>query len=121
MLLVNNPTDAPVANELSLREAIIQANTDAAAGISDTIDFDPSLGSSTIDLTQGPLELSGAGTAAITIDGSSPSTPLAISGSNSSNIFQIDNDVHVVLTDLTIENGTTPITAAPSSMPASSR
>ena len=60
-LLVNNPTDAHVADETSLREAIVQANTDAAAGTSDTITFDPSLGSSTINLTQGQLELSGAG------------------------------------------------------------
>ena len=105
-LLVNNPTDVPVANEMSLREAIVQANTDAAAGISDTIDFDPSLGSSTIDLTQGTLELSGAGTGTITIDGSSPSTPLTISGVNTSSVFQIDSGVQAVLTNLTIEHGT---------------
>ena len=62
-LLVTNPTDGPIANETSLREAIVQADTDAAAGISDTIGFDASLGSSTIDLTQGQLELSGDGEA----------------------------------------------------------
>ena len=71
-LLVNNPTDTAVAAELSLRQAVAQANTDAAAGIADTIAFNPSLGSQTITLTQGQLELSGAGTGTITIDGSSP-------------------------------------------------
>ena len=79
VLVVNNGTDAPVSNELSLRQAIALANADAAAGISDTIAFDASLGSSTIKLTQGQLELSGAGAGTITIDGSSPSTPIALS------------------------------------------
>ncbi len=33
-LVVNNPTDTAVAAELSLRQAVAQANTDAAAGTS---------------------------------------------------------------------------------------
>ena len=74
-IVVNNPTDTAVAAELSLRQAVAQANIDAAAGISDTITFDPSLGGQTINLTQGQLELSGAGTGTITIDGSSPEHP----------------------------------------------
>lgn len=103
-LLVNNLTDAPMAHETSLREAIVQANTDAAAGISDTIAFDASLGSSTIKLTQGPLELSGAGTGTITIDGSSPSTPIALSAVGSS-VFLIDGGVSAVLTNLKMVGG----------------
>ena len=80
VLVVNNGTDAAVSDELSLRQAIAQANTDAAAGTSDTITFDPSLGGQTIMLAQGQLELSGAGTGTITIDGSSPSTPVTLDG-----------------------------------------
>jgi RHS repeat-associated protein len=105
VLVVNNDTDAPVANELSLRQAVAQANTDAAAGISDTIDFDPSLGSSTIVLTQGQLELSGAGTGTITIDGSSPSTPITISGNSVSRVFQVDGGVQAVFQNINIEGG----------------
>ena len=51
-LVVNNPTDTAVAAELSLRQAVAQANLDAAAGTSDTITFDSSLGSQTITLTK---------------------------------------------------------------------
>src|SRR5258708_671731 len=58
-LFVNNGTDAHVDNQLSLREAVAIANMDAAAGTSDAIAFDASLGSHTITLTQGQLELSG--------------------------------------------------------------
>ena len=104
-LLVNNPTDAHVADETSLREAIAVANADAAAGTSDTITFDPSLGSSTINLTQGPLELSGAGAGTITIDGSSPSTPIALMDAAHSRVFVIDSGVNAVLTNLTMQGG----------------
>jgi hypothetical protein len=104
-IVVNNPTDAAVANETSLRQAITTANTDAAAGQSDTIVFDASLGSHTITLTQGPLHLSGAGAGIITIDGSSPSTPLTVSGNNALALFQIDAGVQAVLTNLNLEDG----------------
>ena len=104
-LVVNNPTDTAVAAELSLRQAVAQANTDAAAGTSDTITFDPSLGSHTITLTQGQLELKGAGSGTITIDGSSPSTPLTIDGGSAGRIFQIDSGVQAVLTNLVLQDG----------------
>ncbi len=104
-LIVNNPTDAHVANETSLREAIVLANTDAAAGTSDTITFDASLGSHTITLTQGQLELSGAGAGTITIDGSSPSTPVTLEAIHGIRVFQIDSGVQAVITNLNIENG----------------
>ena len=104
-LLVNNPTDAHVGNETSLREAVVQASTDAAAGKSDTIAFDARLGSSTINLTQGQLELSGAGAGTITIDGSSPSTPITVSAAFGSRVFQIDSGVNAVLTNLSMLGG----------------
>ena len=80
VLTVNNPTDSAVANELSLRQAVTQANVAAAAGTSDTIAFDASLGGQTLQLTQGQLELSGAGGGTITIDGSTPSSPITLDG-----------------------------------------
>lgn len=76
VLTVNNPTDTAVTGELSLRQAVAQANLDAAAGQSDTIAFAASLGSQTISLTQGSLELTGAGGGTITLDGSAPASPL---------------------------------------------
>src|SRR4051794_34898534 len=54
-LTVDNPLDVHVANLTSLREAIVRANADAAAGTSDTIVFDSKLGSGTIHLDQGQL------------------------------------------------------------------
>ncbi|MGA2255400.1 MAG: choice-of-anchor Q domain-containing protein, partial [Thermoguttaceae bacterium] len=105
-LLVNNPTDTEVAGEISLRDAVAQANLDAAAGTSDTITFDPGLGGKTITLAQGQLELSGKATSTITIDGSSPSTPLTINGGGIARIFQIDSGVNVVLTNLNLQDGT---------------
>ncbi len=106
-LVVTNPLDTVVANLVSLRQAVASADTDAAARVSDTITFDPSLGSATITLTQGPLALSGAAGSVITIDGSSPSTPLTISGNNAIGIFQVDSGVQAVFTNLTIEDGKT--------------
>ncbi len=107
-LLVNNPLDAAVANELSLRQAVVAADTDAAAGISDTIVIDPSLGGASISLSQGPLELSGTSSATITIDGSSPSMPLTIDGGRNTGagrIFEVDSGVQVVIQDLNLQNG----------------
>ena len=104
VLVVTNVTDAPVSDALSLRQAIAQANTDAAAGTSDTITFDPSLGGQTIMLTQGQLELSGAGTGTITIDGSSPSTPVTLAAASGDRVFQIDGGVQAVITNLNIES-----------------
>lgn len=104
VFVVNNRSDAAVANALSLRQAVLQANADAAAGISDTVIFDPSLGSSTISLTQGTLELSGAGTGTITIDGGSPSMPVKFAGGASNVLFKIDDGVHAVLANINIAN-----------------
>jgi len=107
-LVVNNGTDSHVDGEFSLREAVGQANTDATDGISDAIQFDPSLSGATIVLTQGPLWLYGAGGGAITIDASGLSSPITVSGNNSSEVFTVGNAGHVVqaaLVGLIIDNG----------------
>ena len=104
VLTVNNPTDTAIANELSLRQAVAQANSDAAAGTSDTIDFDSSLGGQTINLKSVPLELSGAGGGTITIDGSSPSEPITLVGPLNSGPLLVDGGVQAVVTNLNIEN-----------------
>jgi uncharacterized membrane protein len=104
-LIVTNPADQAVTGELSLRQAVAAANADAAAGTSDTIVFEASLGSNTITLTQGVLELSGAGAGTITIDGSSPSTRITLSGSSANGLFQVDKGVQAVLANLNLEQG----------------
>ena len=104
VLTVNNPTDAAVPNELSLRQAVAQANTDAKAGVSDTIGFDASLGSQTITLSQGSLELSGVGAGVITIDGSASSTPITLAGGFGVLPLLVDSGVHAVVTNLKFEN-----------------
>ncbi len=61
--IINDESDGNLtANDLSLREAIEQANLTGAA---DQITFDPGLSGSTLRLTQGELEI----TRAVTIDG----------------------------------------------------
>jgi hypothetical protein len=96
----------------SLRAAIQVANADAAIGISDTINFDSSLAGATITLTQGPLVLSGvsgatgyAGGGTITIDGSSLSTPITISGNNARSIFSVGSFAIAELDNLELVNG----------------
>ena len=79
-LVVNNPTDTAVAAELLPAAGRGPGQPRCGRRHGDTITFDSSLGSKTITLTQGQLVLSGAGAGTITIDGSSPSTPLTISG-----------------------------------------
>jgi hypothetical protein len=90
----------------TLRAAIAQANTDATNGISDIINFDSSLSGATIVLAQGQLELSGAGGGTITIDGSSLSNQLTISGNNASRVFLVDAKVQSEFDNLTITSGT---------------
>jgi uncharacterized delta-60 repeat protein len=108
-LLVTNNLDDGSAG--SLRSAVIQANADAAGGLSDTINFDSSLAGATITLTQGQLELNGATTGGtITIDASNLSSPVAISGTNAiqARVFQVDANTTAVMSGLTIENGNDP-------------
>src|SRR5689334_12587686 len=68
-LHVTTVSDAVSHTGTSLRDAIAQANTDAASGTSDTIDFSGLSGSSTITLVQGSLHLTGAGAGTISISG----------------------------------------------------
>ena len=79
-IVVNNSTDYEVSGEISLRDAVSQANSDAAQGISDTITLDPGLGDRTINLEQGQLEFSaeGPGGGTITLNGSGPGIPLTV-------------------------------------------
>ena len=56
-IVVNNPTDTPVANQIDLRQAIAQANSD---GGGDTIVFSSLFDTpQTITLSGGQLELTG--------------------------------------------------------------
>ena len=98
--VVTTASDAAGHSGESLRDAVAQADAEAALGFSDTITFAPGLGGQTITLAQGQLELKGAGT--ITIDGGGQIT---ISGNNASRVFQVDAGAQAVLKGLTVRNG----------------
>jgi hypothetical protein len=102
-LLVTNTLDDGSSG--SLRAAVIQADADAAAGTSDTINFDANLAGATIVLTQGQLELSGTSNATITIDATSLTSPVIISGNQASRVFQVDAGTGAIVSGMTIENG----------------
>ncbi len=106
-ITVNNASDAHVGGEWSLREALVDANAGSLLGVDVTIDFAAGLAGATIPLSQGALELGqgGAGTGSIAIDGSGLSSPITISGKNTSQIFRIDADVQASLTDLDLTAG----------------
>ncbi len=101
-LLVTTTSDSAGHSGFSLRDAISQANGDAANGLSDLIVFASNLAGQTITLSQGELNLSGAGTGTITIDGAGQMT---ISGNNASSVFAVQSGVQALLQGLTIENG----------------
>jgi fibronectin-binding autotransporter adhesin len=107
IITVSTASDLVGHSGTSLRDAIVRANADAPAGISDTIVFASSLAGATITLAQGQLELSGhaAGGGTITIDGSSLASPLTISGNNTSRVFRVDSGVPAILNDLVIAGG----------------
>ena len=104
--VVDNASDVVDGNygsgNLSLREAIIQAN--AAAG-ADTITFDASLAGQTITLTGGQLTL----TNDLTIDGDvngDNKADIIISGNDASRVFHITGTgTDVELDSLTLTNG----------------
>ena len=100
-LLVATSSDDLSHSGLSLRDAIVDANADAAVGVSATITFDPSLNGAIITLTQGPLELT-AGSGKTTIDGGGQ---IAVSGNNANRVFQVDSRANAVLANLSIEGG----------------
>ena len=87
----------------SLREAILTVNTGAPVGgcsaVSNVISFDPGL-SGTIALTSDLTPLA----ASVSIQGLGAET-LTISGENSFRIFETELDVTVIISDLTLING----------------
>jgi hypothetical protein len=100
-IVVNNPTDTPVANQTDLRQAIAQANSD---GGGDTIVFSSLFDTlRTITLTGGQLELSGT-TAPTTITGPGAEL-LSVSGNNASRVFQVDAHVTASISGLMITGG----------------
>jgi hypothetical protein len=91
----------------SLRSAITQANMDAVSGLSDTINFDPSLAGGTIALAQGKLELSGVpptGTSLIKIDASALAGGVTVDGQQASRILVV-HGATAELDNLTLKNG----------------
>ncbi len=102
-ITVIDSSDPTTLTPGTLRNAVHQANVNAAAGKSDTIVFDPSkMGGSTITLQQGPLELT-KGQAPITITGVGGVT---ISGNHAGLIFRVDPGAQATLAGLTLTGGT---------------
>jgi hypothetical protein len=101
-IVVNNPTDTPVAGQIDLRQAIAQANT----GGDQTITFDPGVFATpqtiTLDPALGQLELSDT-TGTETIMG--PAAGATVSGNNASRVFQVDALVTASISGLTISGG----------------
>ena len=102
-IIVNNPTDTPIAGQTDLRQAIVQANT---AGGDQTITFEKKVFKSpqtiTLDPTQGQLELSDT-TGTETITG--PKAGVTVSGGGLSRVFQVDGMVSASISGLTITGG----------------
>jgi CSLREA domain-containing protein len=109
MIVVNNPTDTPVAGETDLRQAILQAN---ANGGDQTIVFDPTVFQTpqTITLNGSPLELSDT-TGTETITG--PTAGVTVNGGGLTQVFQIDGGVTASLSGLTIAGGNSPSLSPP--------
>jgi hypothetical protein len=100
-IVVNNPTDTPVANETDLRQAIDQAN---AAGGNQTITFDPVVFASAQTITLGgtQLELSDTtGTESII----GPAAGVTVSGNNASRVVKVDANITASISGMTITGG----------------
>jgi hypothetical protein len=101
-LIVSTASDLALHPGTSLRDAINTANTDAAAGVSDTIEFDTVLmGANSITLSQGLLELK-PGTGTTTINGGSSIT---LTGS-ATGAIKVDSGALAVLNGLLISGNT---------------
>src|SRR6516225_7946455 len=100
-IVVNNPTDTPVAGETDLREAIVQANTN---GGDQTITFDPTVFATpqTITLNGTQLELSDT-TGTETITG--PAGCVTVNAGGQSRVFLVDASVTASISGLTITGG----------------
>jgi autotransporter-associated beta strand protein/predicted outer membrane repeat protein len=106
-IIVNNLTDAHVAGEISLREAISYADAGSSLGVAVTIQFGGGIIGGTAVLTQGPLEVGpgGPGTGAITLDGTTTLHPITINAGGLSSIFVVDGGTRFNLTGVGIAGG----------------
>ena len=102
-IVVNNPTDTPVAGETDLRQAIVQANTNGGA---ETITFDKTVFNTPQTIRLDPilsqLELNDA-TGTETITG--PNAGVTISGNAASRLFEIGSGAKVTISGLTLTDG----------------
>ena len=100
-IVVNNPTDTPVAGQIDLRQALVQANS---MGGAETISFDKTVFKTpqTITLTGTQLELSDT-TGNETITG--PTAGVTVSAGGLSRVFQVDPGVNASISGLTITRG----------------
>jgi Right handed beta helix region len=101
-IVVNNPTDTPVAGQIDLRQAIDMANTN---GGDEVITFDRAVFAKpqTIRLASGQLELSDT-SEPITIKGPGAGD-LTIDAGGTSRVFAIDPGVTASISGLTITGG----------------
>src|SRR6516165_721964 len=100
-IIVNNPTDTPVAGETDLRQAIAQANSN---GGDQTITFDPIVFATpqTITLNGTQLELTDT-TGTETITGAAAG--VTVKGGGLSRVFLVDGGVTASISGLTITGG----------------
>ena len=101
-LVVNNPTDTPVAGETDLRQAITLANSLTGAN---TITFDPTVFATPQTITLNGTQLSLTNTTGTeTITG--PAAGVTISGNHASRVFLVNASVTASISGLTISGGT---------------
>ena len=100
-IVVNNPTDTPVAGQIDLRQAIGQANTN---GGNETITFDKTvfMTPQTITLSGTQLGLSDT-TGTETITG--PKAGVTVSAGGASQVFQVGASVTASISGMTITGG----------------
>jgi predicted outer membrane repeat protein len=102
-ITVTTLSDVVGHSGMSLRDALAIANADEAAGVSDTICFDPSLAGGTIELTQGQLEVgTSAANGTVTIDASALTGGITIDAQSQSRVMTTGD---AVLIGLTITDG----------------
>ena len=103
-IVVNNPTDIPVAGLIDLRQAIATANTNVG---DDQITFDKTVFNTpkTILLGGSQLDLSDT-TGTTTITG--PKTGVTVDGGKLSRVFLVDANVTASISGLTVTGGITP-------------
>jgi CSLREA domain-containing protein len=115
VFVVNSLMDGPPAADgnLTLREAITAANTNAVSGDAgagdttpDTITFAAALQGGTINLTAGELSITGGGNLGIFGPGGVPSG-ITVSGQNAIRVFNITGPDVNLLMNLTVTQGNT--------------